>query len=149
MKGAKNSSKGFEDALGAIQEKSKRKVRKFIRDICKDVVMGTPVDTGRLKNNWYASNRSPSSRSTMATDPSGSASMARVDAALTKLQLGQTFYLTNSLPYARTVEYGLYPNPPKNPTGKTVNGFSKMAPQGMLRVSLRRGMARLRSEGKK
>ncbi|WP_077929219.1 HK97 gp10 family phage protein [Wohlfahrtiimonas populi] len=38
--------------------------------------------------------------------------------------------------YAHIVEYGLYPNPPKNPTGKTQNGFSIQAPKGYARISL-------------
>ncbi len=44
-------------------------------------------------------------------------------------------YITNALPYAATLEYGGYPNPPKNPTGKTVGGYSVQAPQGMFRIA--------------
>lgn len=145
----KNSSKQIETALGFIQERTKRKVRKVIRDICKDVIMQTPVDTGRLINNWYASNKQPVQTTTKATDKTGKNSIQRVDRALTKLKLGQTFYLVNNLPYAAVVEFGQYPNPPKKPTGKTINGFSKLAPQGMLRIGLRKGMAKLKASGGK
>jgi hypothetical protein len=65
------------------------------------------------------------------------------------LKIGQTFYMANSLPYARTVEYGKYPNPPKNPTGKTVNGFSRQAPAGMARIAVDKGIAKLRARGGK
>jgi len=34
------------------------------------------------------------------------------------------------------LEYGLYPNPPKHPTGKTVGGYSTQAPAGMVRISV-------------
>jgi hypothetical protein len=132
------------DASFALLNRGKREVRKIIRGVAKDVIMGTPVDTGRLKNNWYASNRKIPTQSTLATDASGSNSMARVDAALTRLKLGQTFYMANNLKYSRVVEYGQYPNPPKNPTGKTVNGFSKQAPKGMLRKAVQKGIANLR-----
>jgi len=135
--------KQVEDAGFSLINRGKREVRKIIRSVAKEVIMGTPVDTGRLKNNWYASNRKVPTQTTLATDPSGANSMARVDRALTRLKLGQTFYMANNLPYARVVEYGGYPNPPKNPTGKTVNGFSKLAPQGMLRKAVQRGIAGL------
>lgn len=110
-------------------------VRATLLGMARKVIQDTPVDTGRLKNNWYASNRGLGRQSTKATDASGTNSLKRVVAALQKLKAGQTFYLYNNLPYARVVEYGLYPNPPKNPTGKTVNGFSKQAPSGMLRIN--------------
>lgn len=42
----------------------------------------------------------------------------------------------NPLPYAKVVEYGLYPNPPKKGTGKTVNGFSTQAPAGMVGITV-------------
>lgn len=133
------------DAGFSLLNRGKREVRKIIRSVAKEVIMGTPVDTGRLKNNWYASNRKVPNQTTSATDSSGQNSMARVDAALTRLKIGQTFYMANSLPYARVVEYGQYPNPPKNPTGKTVNGFSKQAPKGMVRRAVQRGISKLRS----
>lgn len=132
------------DAGFKLLNRSKREVRKIIRDVAKETIMGTPVDTGLLINNWYASNRKVPNQSTMATDKTGKNSLARVDAALNRLQIGQTFYMANSLPYARVVEYGQYPNPPKNPTGKTVNGFSKLAPRGMLRKAVQKGISKLR-----
>jgi hypothetical protein len=110
-----------------------RAVKNTILRMCKEVINETPVDTGRLKNNWYASNRAFGVRTTKATDPSGKNSMNRVRAALKRLKRGQSFYFFNNLVYAPVVEFGRYPNPPKNPTGKTINGFSRQAPQGMLR----------------
>jgi len=142
-------SKGMADATARIVSNSKREVRKVIRGIAKDAIMGTPVDKGTLINNWYASNRAIPNQTTKATDPSGKTSLSRVDKALTRLQIGQTFYMANSLPYARTVEYGKYPNPPKNPTGKTVNGFSRQAPAGMARIAVDKGIAKLRARGGK
>ena len=124
-----------------LMKRVNREVKRQLRSTCKKVIRDTPVDTGRLKNNWYASNRRIGVRSTKATDPSGQNSLSRVDKALERLKAGQRFYFFNNLPYARVVEYGMYPNPPKNPTGKTFNGFSKKAPEGMLRKHIN-GFAR-------
>jgi hypothetical protein len=110
-------------------------VRATLLSMARRVIQDTPVDTGRLKNNWYASNRGLGRQRNRGLDPSGANSLKRVVAALQRLKVGQAFYLYNNLPYARVVEFGLYPNPPKNPTGKTVNGFSRQAPAGMLRIN--------------
>ena len=129
----------FEDAVAAQTELMKRVnsvIRREIRRTCKNIIDDTPVDTGRLKNNWYASNRQVGVRTNKSTDPSGKNSLARVDKALKRFKAGQRFSFFNNLPYARVVEFGLYPNPPKNPTGKTVNGFSRQAPSGMLRKNV-------------
>lgn len=69
----------------------------------------TPVDTGALKRAW-------------TSEPAK--------------QLGDSSFVRNGLPYAPVVEYGGYPNPPKKGTGKTEGGFSKQAPQGMLRPAV-------------
>lgn len=127
-----------EDAVAAtteIMKRVNREIRRQLRRTCKQIIKDTPVDTGRLKNNWYASNRRVGTRTNKSTDPSGKNSLARVDKALARLKTGQRFHFFNNLPYARVVEFGMYPNPPKNPTGKTVNGFSKQAPSGMLRIN--------------
>lgn len=138
-------TKGLEDSSFRLLSTAKREVRKVIRDMAVDIIKGTPVDEGRLINNWYASNRAPPSQTTLATDPSGKKSISRVDKALTRLKLGQTFFMANSLPYARVVEYGMYPNPPKNPTGKTKNGFSKQAPAGMVRINVKKASSKLKA----
>lgn len=43
------------------------------------------------------------------------------------------YYFTNSLPYVRMLEYGGYTDKPE--TEKTIGGFSKQAPQGMVRIN--------------
>ena len=48
----------------------------------------------------------------------------------------QTIYISNNLPYITKLEYGGYPKNPKGGSGKTVNGYSKQAPEGMVGVTL-------------
>jgi hypothetical protein len=127
--------------LTGLMDRANREVKRQLRRTAKNVIRDTPVKKGRLKNNWYASNRAIGIRTNKQNDPSGKKSLARVDKALARLKKGQRFYFFNNLPYARVVEYGLYPNPPKKGTGKTINGFSKKAPQGMLRKNMN-GFAR-------
>ncbi len=144
----KSFSKRVELAGVRLLNGSEKKVRKSIRKTCVDIINQTPVDTGRLKNNWYSSNRQPINRTTKATDPTGKISIARLDKVLAKFKLGQIFYFVNNLPYLTVVEYGRYPNPPKNPTGKTVNGFSKQAPKGMVRINMQKMRRRLKERAR-
>lgn len=136
--------KRVKDASVRIQGKTKLAVVKILSNVSREIINGTPVDSGRLKNNWYASNTRPNTRSNKGADKTGKKSIARVARTLRRLKLGQTFYLTNNLPYAAVVEYGRYPNPSKAKKPKTINGFSKQAPSGVLRVGLRKGIAKSR-----
>ena len=133
------------EANAVLMGKTKLAVVKVISEVSRSVIQGTPVDKGMLINNWYAANTSPSKRKNKSRDPSGKKSIGRVAKALRRLKLGQTFYLTNNLPYAAVVEYGRYPNPSRAKNPKTRNGFSKQAPAGMMRLGLRRALQKIRS----
>ena len=99
-------------------------VRKLAIDVTESVKTKTPVDTGDLRGSWTVSiNGLPA---TYNGDVSGNMSV----------KFGDTWFISTNKAYAPIVEYGLYPNPPKNPTGKTVNGYSKQAPQGMVRITV-------------
>jgi hypothetical protein len=127
---------GFSIPLAQLAEKMKADletvVRKSTLEVFRAVVLKAPVDTGRFRANWNVSYGAVN----MATSESTNQGRAdtEVQKALT-LPVGGIVYLANSLPYARTLEYGLYPNPPKHPTGKTVGGFSTQAPTGMVRTT--------------
>lgn len=100
------------------------------------VVMRTPVDTGRARANWVASHGAYAVREFVFTDSSGSSTLSRIQQVIEASPKYGTMYLANSLPYAAVLEYGLYPNPPKVDGGKTVGGYSRQAPNGMVRVSI-------------
>lgn len=95
-------------------------VRKTAIDMFGRIIMRSPVDTGRFRNNWYVSIGGPSSRTTENVDPSGSNAMARVAEAAARYKLGDTIYMTNSLPYAWRLE----------------TGWSKQAPAGMVGITV-------------
>ena len=93
----------------------------------RSIIQDTPVDTGRLAGNW---------QSTLATPASGETSRTGKGAAIADIKTGEikdVAFLTNNLPYAETVEYGLFPDGPK-----TVGGYSKKSPEGMVRRNIAR-----------
>lgn len=105
-------------------------VRRIALDIFSRVVRRTPVDTGRARANWQIGiNQLP--KGTMLTGKVGFGT-----GNLSAYKIGDIIYIANNLPYIGVLEYGGYPNPPKYPTGKTVGGFSKQAPQGMVGVTM-------------
>jgi hypothetical protein len=99
----------------------------------------TPIDLddgGRLRNNWRTGINSRNGSSLMGVDPSGERSMSEAKSKIKTVVADETIVFSNNLPYAPVIEYGLYPNPPKKPTGKTINGFSTQAPKGMVRINV-------------
>lgn len=104
-------------------------VRKVLFDLSSNIVRLTPVDEGRAKANWQ-----------FGTDsvPTGTLSVG-ADGGLGDIQQAETghmHYVVNNLPYIAKLEYGGYPNPPKQGTGKTVSGYSTQAPNGMVRITV-------------
>jgi hypothetical protein len=108
------------------------------------VVLLTPVDTGRARSNWSISRgESPSA----VIRPAGGTPLDATRAAseLTSLGVYQTVWITNSLPYIRVLEYGGYPQEPvrgswdrqaKRWIVKSVGGYSRQAPRGMVRITV-------------
>jgi len=107
--------------------------RKVTFDLYSSVVYMSPVDTGRFRANWNVSVDSVDTATSQSTDKNRAPTEV---AKVLELPVGGVYFLSNSLPYAQVLEYGLYPNPPKHPTGKTVNGYSRQAPAGFVRVSV-------------
>ena len=99
------------------QEKALKIFKKSVIDLTSDIISDTPVDTGRLKNNWLPS---VGVVSTEATEVTANEAGDRAEKyAQNELTLDKTFYFTNNLPYAFRIEF---------------EGWSKnKAPQGMVR----------------
>jgi len=84
------------------------------------VVVKSPVDTGRFRSNWLAAYGTADTTVSMSVDPSGQSSINRLKLSVQGLTFREYFYFTNSLPYAKGLEYG----------------NSMQAPSGMVRVSV-------------
>lgn len=95
-------------------------LRKVALDMMGRIVRRSPVDTGRFRNNWLASVGHMATITTDIVDKSGQAAIARATTAVGTARMGQRIYLSNSLPYARALEYG----------------HSRQAPQGMVRITV-------------
>uniref|UniRef100_A0AAU7VGW7 Virion structural protein n=1 Tax=Dinoroseobacter phage vB_DshS_R26L TaxID=3161158 RepID=A0AAU7VGW7_9CAUD len=95
--------------------------QKIVLDLDTAIVLGTPVDTGRARGNWFPTVGTPSSqRNDEAKDKSGSKAINAATALSTSLELGEVAWFTNNLPYILPLE----------------NGHSGQAPEGMVDINL-------------
>ena len=113
--------------------------KSFVFFLYSNIVKRTPVDTGRARSNWNVSIGSPNTKIT--DDVNRRVSFNEIPDA----DGGPIYFITNNLPYIRTLEYGGYPSPVKKGSWdkkqkryvvKSANGFSKQAPNGMLGVTV-------------
>ena len=99
----------------ALVRQSTNDQRNIAIALFNSIIESTPVDTGRLRSNWYPSINSPSTKIDAGAED--------VTAALADSPFDVDFYFTNNLPYAIPIEEG--------------HGVNN-APGGMVRVNVAR-----------
>ena len=109
------------------------------------IIKASPVDTGRFRGNWQTTGVTPATGLIAGVDPTGNKAVNSAATFITNAPGWDTFTLTNNLPYAATIEFGGYPGTGPN----TVGGFSKQAPQGVVRVNITRFNTLLNEEAAK
>lgn len=95
-------------------------VKKVAADMFGRVVLRTPVDTGRARGNWQITFNVPAEGTSQQVDPTGRGAISEITAKAAQWKDG-AIWLTNNLPYIERLEYG----------------WSKQAPAGMARVTVR------------
>ena len=132
------------------------------------IILGSPVDTGRFRMNWQVAGGLAASGEIAGEDKTGSAAIERTTTFVTESQYWEDFTLTNNLPYAEVIEFGGYAtgfHGPKKPEARTSSfigplrpkaapktnssGYSLQAPQGVVRVNIKRFQKLLDEEAAK
>lgn len=99
------------------------------------VVRISPVDTGLFRGNWQLTVDEETSGVLAREDQTGDSTVAAIASKANKLTAGQVAYILNHVEYGYDLEYGTY----NGPTAKvTEEGFSRQAPEGMVRVTASR-----------
>ncbi|EDY5968324.1 HK97 gp10 family phage protein [Salmonella enterica] len=121
-------------------EKAKKNPETVMRQVSiklfRAIILGSPVDTGRFRNNWFAAiGPNHSMETTNYTGKEGTAAINRMTRVVGESRgMGWTeLTLTNNLPYAQRLEFG----------------WSKQAPVGMVRVNIARFNTLLNEEAAK
>ena len=125
------------------QAKVNKGIRVAIIKTWGDIIKQTPVDEGRARGNWFIDVR-PTSKVTMSKDNTKGANYV-VSKTVKFNFLKNNLFLFNNLPYISKLEYGGYVKNPKKGTYnkrtkkyeiRSINGYSKLAPKGMVRLAL-------------
>jgi len=90
------------------------KIRAATSEVFKNIILMTPVDTGRARGNWQCTIGAPF----VGQDDSGDVSKMH---GIVPRRAGSVVYLTNNVPYIGRLEY---------------DAHSRQAPNGMVRVSV-------------
>lgn len=112
----------FDEQIKAFQRKALQNADKTMRSVSiklfSAVIKSSPVDTGRFRANWQASNERPASGEVSGfSDP-----VNKVTTYINGAPFANEFTLANNLPYAYKLEFG----------------YSDQAPQGFIRINVAR-----------
>lgn len=104
---------------GVVEEALTQRIRVIALAMLNEIVLRSPVDTGRFRGNNIVSVGAPVYASSENLDPSGSETIQRGLSAMSGLEPYTQVYIQNNLPYATALE----------------DGHSKQAPGGVYAVS--------------
>jgi hypothetical protein len=130
-----DTSGGFTDPIewaAKMKDAPREAVNIFAFEVFNRVVMRTPVDTGAARQNWLTSINGETSE--FNANKTGGNVSADGAAVINGAKGDDKIIIQNNAPYIRKLEFGGYTK--KSETEKTVGGYSKQAPHGMVGLVL-------------
>lgn len=106
---------------GKLREEAEKRYRAAILEVMKSTILDTPVLEGRLRGDWEAFVGTYGRAAKGAMDPSGALAISQCARLVRNVEVTDDVFFVNRMPYAATIEY---------------DGYSKKAPEGMLRRNL-------------
>ena len=105
-------------------------ISKVCLDLLSDIVLNTPVDTGRARANWFTSIGTPSN-TTVEHEGAQSAAGVAIGRAASDIASAprNIFWISNNLPYIYRLEF---------------DQWSNQAPSGMVRLAINRAERKMR-----
>jgi len=107
MASLKGFSKNMSRRAALVEQRMNEKVIRASIAVSQTVILSTPVDTGRARNNWFLSLDRPLLNPTEETDISG---FARIDSNNTKVKSRKpgsgSVYITNNVHYIGLLNAG-------------------------------------------
>ncbi|PAW51656.1 hypothetical protein CKQ80_23880 [Pseudomonas moraviensis] len=102
-----------------VEQDLSKRIRVIAMAMLNEIVLRSPVDTGRFRGNNIVTVGAPVYTATESLDPSGGLTITRGLAAMTGLEPYTQVFIQNNLPYAAELE----------------DGYSKQAPAGIYETS--------------
>lgn len=129
------SNDAFKRRFSALLARSKLKaetaVRKAALDLGSQMVLLSPVDTGRFRGTWVYGNAAMPTDVHETVDKTGESSLGRIREGLATWTPGQTIYMVNNLPYSRRLEHGWSQQAPSGMVKLTVKNYSRYLAQAL------------------
>lgn len=124
----------FTSTFNRFAELPEKVVRGSLISLSARIIERSPVDSGRFRGNWQITVNSPATKQLSNKDKKGKKRKAAIAQKINSYKESQNvFYLTNNLPYGERLEFG----------------WSKQAPNGMVRRTLSEFDQLLQQEVKK
>lgn len=133
---------GFSKRMKIRAKQLDKNMNKAVREVAliadREVVLQTPVDTGRARSNWIVSLGSPSREQQDAYTPgqggstgadNARAALEQAAAEISRRQPGQDINISNNLPYI----------------GRLNEGYSAQAPAGFVQAAVLRAVNALKN----
>lgn len=105
-----------------------RMLREAALRVLTQVVISTPVDTGRARGNWQVSVGSPISAEIKRLDKVGNSTIAAGNTTIGTARSGDTIWIANNVPYI----------------GRLNDGYSSQAPANFVELAIQRAQAGIR-----
>lgn len=126
---------GFKQDFAAMMKRAAGREDQLVRTsalgLGSAIVQKSPVDTGRFRANWQYGAGQVNFATNSPDDKTGSSSIGKIALGLQGWKRGETIYVTNSLPYAKRLEY---------------DAWSKQAVAGMVRISVMEFKANIKKQ---
>lgn len=98
-----------------VKEKSPEIIKKAVVDLVQDFIDDTPVDTSKLKNNWFVETQ----KSMQTTEETGETNRAKS----LVFKMGDSIFIENNQPYAKRCEFGWSKKKPNGMVRKNIGNF--------------------------
>lgn len=129
----------FELQIRKFAEKAKDNadlvVRKVLLDVYDELILRSPVGTGRFRANWIYSEMSPARGTVAVSGTTASPSSAPESPDVSAAGMGQVHFITNNLPYAYRLETGHSKQAPSGMVGLTVLKFNDFMRNAVAEVA--------------
>lgn len=117
----------LEDAQKEVMEKLAKIGLGTAIQVFNNVIIETPVDTGRARGNWQCTIGAPAS--SVLSEEAAKSAKDDITSDIVQWKLTDVAYLTNNLPYIEGLEFG--------------NPGSNQRPNGWVRVNVAKGQKAL------
>jgi len=126
--------KVLNDWIQSVDKALTNVFREVVIQVGDRIIRMSPVDSGLFKGNWQLTVDGEGSSEIQRFDTDGASTLSALVSDAGQLTAGQVAYILNHIEYGYDLENGTY----FGPTAKvTPEGFSRQAPEGMVRVTAR------------